>query len=90
MIKEGKTSTGYEYRVEVERLDNMELLEAIAEVDKGVPSATPRVIELLIGTEEKAKLYNHVREEDGRVPVEPLMKEIMEIFKSLGDDAKNC
>ena len=89
MIK-GKTKTGFIFEIEDNALDNMELLDAIAEIDNEEnPLAISKVINLLLGKEEKKKLYNHCRAEDGRVPIEALVQEVAEIFESLGEKGKN-
>jgi hypothetical protein len=76
----GKTSTGFVFEITQERLDNYELLEAVAEVDKN-PAALPTVINLMLG--DKAQdLKDHVRTETGMVPTGKLMQEVEEIFKS--------
>lgn len=76
----GKTSTGFVFEITQERLDNYELLEAVAEVDKN-PAVLPTVINLMLG--DKAQdLKDHVRTETGMVPTGKLMQEVEEIFKS--------
>lgn len=87
---EGRTESGFEYQIADNAMDNMELLDAIAEIDsEDNPLAISKVINLLIGKEEKKKLYNHCRAEDGRVPIEALVNEVTQIFQSLGDKGKN-
>lgn len=79
----GKTSTGFAFEITQERLDNYELLEAVAEVDKN-PAVLPTVINLMLG--DKAQdLKDHVRTETGMVPTGKLMQEVEEIFKSRTD-----
>jgi hypothetical protein len=36
----------------------------------------------MLGKDQKKKLYDHVRTDDGRVPVEKLSTEIQEIFEA--------
>lgn len=52
---EGKTATGFEYKIEIKRLDDMELMEVFAELDTN-PVALPRALEMLFGKTGK-KLF---------------------------------
>lgn len=79
---EGKTTTGFEYKIEVKRLNDMELLEVFAELDTN-PVALPRALEMLFGKEGKKALYNHVRTESGEVPIDSIEKELSEILSSV-------
>ncbi len=84
----GETKTGFKFEVPKEALDNMELVDAIAELEEN-PLMVSKVTKLLLGTDQRKKLYDHVRAEDGRVPSEDLSQEIAEIFDAIGDPAKN-
>lgn len=80
----GKTSTGFEFDIEDERLDDMELVDIMAEIDEN-PLLMPKLCKMLLGEEQKKRLYDHLRSEDGRVPIEATTNAIQEIFNSLGD-----
>ena len=56
----GKTSTGFAFEITQERLDNYELLEAVAEVDKN-PAVLPTVINLMLG-DKAQELMQEVEE----------------------------
>ena len=79
---EGKTTTGFEYKIEVKRLNDMELLEVFAELDTN-PVALPRALEMLFGKEGKKALYDHVRTETGEVPISTIEKELSEILSGV-------
>ncbi len=84
-----KTATGFEYEINKEMFNNMELLDAFADLqesDNDV-AAISKVIRLLLGNEAKKRLYDHVRTEDGRVPVDKVMEEMTYIFTH-SDDLK--
>lgn len=83
------TKSGFECLVDKKQMDDMELVDKIAEADAGNPLAVSAVIEKVLGKEQKAKLYNHIRNEDGRVPIEKVGEEIVEIITSLGSEGKN-
>ena len=80
MIK-GKTSSGFEYEILEEQLNNYELLESIAELEENA-LALPKVVNMLLGKEQKNKLTKHLRTKDGMVPLDKMMNEITEIFQS--------
>lgn len=78
---EGKTSSGFEYEIPRENLDNYELVEMLAEAEEN-PLLFPKTVTMLLGKEQTEKLKNHVRTESGVVPAEEMTKEIFEIFES--------
>lgn len=80
----GKTSTGFEFDIEDERLDDMELVDIMAEIDEN-PLLMPKLCKMLLGEEQKKRLYDHLRNEDGRVTIEATTNAIQEIFNSPGD-----
>lgn len=79
---EGKTATGFDYKIEAKRLNDMELLEVFAELDTN-PVALPRALEMLFGKEGKKALYDHVRTETGEVPISAIEKELSEILSGV-------
>lgn len=87
MIK-GKTSTGFEYEIDSAALDNMELVDAIAEADENHLGIS-KVIRLLLGEKQRNKLYDHLRTEKGTVPVAAVREALLEIFKGSGQQVKN-
>ncbi|WP_281523175.1 hypothetical protein [Mogibacterium timidum] len=83
----GETESGFVFNIEIEKLDNMELIDALAELDDD-PLKISLVITLLFGQEEKKRLYDHVRTEDGIVPGKVIEKELSEIFR-VSQELKN-
>lgn len=79
MIK-GKTKSGFEFEISRRALDNYELMEVIAEADSN-PLLIPKVLTMLLG-KGKEELMEHVREEDGIVPTDKMLDELMDIFES--------
>ena len=82
-----RTASGFEFEIEDGVLDNMELLDAIAELEEN-PLKLTKVVKLLLGDETKERLYDHVRNDKGRVPAEALSTEVADIFKLLNDKVK--
>ena len=83
MIK-GKTKSGFSYKLDKERLNNYELLEAIEELEEN-PLVLSRVVNLLLGKEQTKKLKDHLRTENVIVPTEKMSEEITEIFQNQGE-----
>lgn len=87
MIK-GTTKSGFEYEVDENAADNMELIDALAEATADDMLAVSTVSKLLLGRMMRKKLYDHVRADDGRVPINLAVDEIMEIMQAMGDKGK--
>ena len=85
-IKHIVTKTGFEADIDDSCIDDMELFEAVADLQAGDAMAIPTIIKKVGGAHKKA-LYDHVRLPDGRVPVQAVSEEITEIFQAL--NAKN-
>lgn len=85
-IKHIKTATGFEADIDDVCIDDMELFEAVAELQAGSVIAVPIVINKLFGDQKKA-LYDHCRLETGRVPTQAVITEVTEVFTAL--NAKN-
>ena len=80
-ILKGVTSTGYAFSLSVDRLNDMELMDAFARLeDSDSPIQMSRVVTMFLGQEEKKKLYDHVRTKDGRVPMDALAEELSEMM----------
>lgn len=87
-MKTGKTSTGFEFKIEDDALDDYELLEVISKVDRGDYGRITEMVEILLGTEQKEKLKEHVRNENGKVSTTKLMDEVKDIFEA-SNEIKN-
>lgn len=78
MIK-GNTSSGFAFEIEDHVIDNMELLDAIVELDEN-PAALSKVTKMLLTADQQKKLYDHLRTEKGNVPILAVTNEVAEIF----------
>lgn len=85
-VKHIKTKTGFEADIDDSCIDDMELFEAVVDLQAGETMAIPVIIRKVGGIHKRA-LYNHCRLPDGRVPVQAVSEEIAEIFVAL--NAKN-
>lgn len=78
-----KTESGFSIELEESTLDNMEVLDALSDLDEGNPLAMSRLVVKLLGKDGKKRLYDHLRTEDGRVPASAVESSIMELFQSI-------
>ena len=76
----GKTKSGFAYNLRDGYEDDMELLELLTEMDDGNAAVLPKVITRILGDDQKKKLYDHCRTDDGRVPMTAVADEIAQIF----------
>lgn len=76
-----KTESGFSIELEESTLDNMEVLDALSDLDEGNPLAMSRLVVKLLGKDGKKRLYDHLRTEDGRVPASAVESAIMELFQ---------
>ena len=88
------TSSGFEYRVDKDALDDMEVFEDLMTMEDPNATkpekmrATNRAFRLLIGDEQKKKLDAYLKERDGRVRISAYQREIVELFRSMNDGKK--
>ena len=85
-----RTKSGFEFEKSPEALDNWELLEDLVDLETNSSKIVP-VCRRLLGTEGANRLKEHCRDENGKVSVSAVQKEITEIFSLLGEenDEKN-
>ena len=82
-------TNGLELEVNEKSLNNMELLDALEEMASGNELAISKVVKLMLGNENRKKLYDFIRDKDGRVPLEEVDKCLTEIMNLLGEQGKN-
>lgn len=88
------TSSGFEYHVDKDALDDMEIFEDLMTMEDQNASkpekmrATNRAFRKLIGDEQKTQLDSYLKQKDGRVRISAYQREIVELFRSLNEDKK--
>ena len=83
----GTTKSGFEYDVPENVFDDMELIDALADVNSGRDGLQISVVVRKVFDEEQRKrLYDHVRDESGRVPTGSIMDVITEIASESTDE----
>lgn len=95
-MKTGTTSTGFKFQFNEAKADDMRFVDLIATIaDEKTPdferlAGCSRLVEMLLGKEQKAALYEHIgAANDGRVPYADLEKALAEIMAGGGDAVKN-
>lgn len=83
MIK-GVTKSGFEYELQDNVMDNMELVDLLADDSTDITFRISKIIKLMFSPEQHKKLYDIHRTEDHRVPVKEVYEDICEIFSSFG------
>ncbi len=87
MVK-GNLKSGFAFEIDVDALNDMRFVEALADVEKN-GLALPKVCEMMLGREQKERLYEHLQDENGRVPIEAVNLAIIEIMTTTGKETKN-
>lgn len=81
---QGKTTSGFEFNVKEENLDDYILLKKLNDVSKGESGKIVDVIGLILGSDQEEALMNHVSKlNDGKVSAKVMISEVEEIFKAL-------
>lgn len=88
----GVTSSGFEYEITDDQINNFELVDALAEFDAAKEDGEKTLImskvsTLMLGPEQKQRLFDHLRAPNGNVPIDRFIIEMQEIITS--DKAKN-
>lgn len=76
----GKTKSGFVYAIPEKRIHNMELLDALVEVERGSDAGLSDALNLLLGKDLKKKLYDLHRDEDGIVDGEAVANDFVQIL----------
>lgn len=85
----GKTKTGFAFSVDENAMNDMELVDVLADKEIDDAFRMSYILKRLLPADQLKKLYDHVRTEAGRVPVDAVIAEIEDIFAALGDAGKN-
>ena len=89
-MKQITLENGFVISVDENVIDNMELVDALAEMkDDDDSLGISKVARLLLGKKQRKALYDAVRTEDGRVPLNEISHAIEEIFAAFDDQGKN-
>lgn len=84
----GKTKSGFEFEIDETALDDMEFVELLASLEDDFLNF-PKVCTILLGKEQKQRLYDHLRNDAGKVPIPAVNEAIAEIMTTAGSETKN-
>lgn len=88
-----ETSTGFCAEIDPVVMNDMEVIDIISTVNIGKDyekiAALSSLADKLLGSEDKKRLYDHVRDEYDRVPIERIENELVYILQGLGQKEKN-
>lgn len=87
MIK-GKLENGFEFSIDEDVFDDMELVDDIRASQGKDPSRISDVVDKILG-ESKYQLYDLIRNKKGKVPLEKVADAIGEIMEKSGEQGKN-
>ena len=87
MLK-GITKSGFEYEITDEVLDDWELFEVFAKIDRGNMTYIIEAAKMLLKYEQLNRLKEHVKQQHGKVLASAMIEEIAEIIQT-NDDTKN-
>lgn len=76
-------SGGFAVTVDADALDDAELFETLVAIDKGESVDVPGVLRALLGETGKKDLYEHLRDENGRVKITRVTAALAEIFEGI-------
>lgn len=89
-MKSGTTRTGFEYTFDDDRINDMEVIDALADVTSGENVlAITHALRKLLPDDDRKRLYEHVRLEDGRVPADAIMEEIRDMMEGVDEGKKS-
>lgn len=85
----GKTKTGFAFSVDENAMNDMELVDVLADKEIDDAFRMSYILKRLLPADQRKQLYDHVRTDAGRVPVDAVVAEIEDIFAAMGDAGKN-
>ena len=88
MTKKLTTPRGAVLEIELTKLDDMRLFDALVALQDGDPLQMPRIMNLILTPEQKAAVYEACRDENGRIPIEAVNDEILAIFNAFNESKK--
>lgn len=79
------TPSGFTAEIDSDVFDDIELFEALCEVDDGNVTQLPKLIKGILGEDGKKRLYDHVRDENRKASVTAVADELKAIFEAFGE-----
>lgn len=83
-ILKGKTPKGFAFEVDADRLDDYELFEELAEAESN-PMLGPSILKKILGEEQKNRLVDFCRGENGMAKIADVTAEMSAIFQGINE-----
>lgn len=87
-MRRGKTESGFEFEIDERRLNDMRFMVSLRKAQTDALLFVD-VLEQMLGEEQMEKLFRHLEDADGYVPVDATGDIVAEIMTLAGDDVKN-
>lgn len=84
MKTKGITESGFKFEVSENLADDYELIEVLVDLEAN-PFAVTKIMNKVLGPEQTSKLKEHLRDENGIVPLTLMTATIEEIFLKVGE-----
>lgn len=78
MVK-GETKSGFKFEIDPDEVNDIEFLERLGEAGEDV-SKMPRIMKEILGEDQRKRMYDHIRNEKGKVPIDTAMDIFTEIL----------
>lgn len=78
----GKTASGFAYEIPETIGDDYEVLECMAKVQNNDILSLVKLIDLVLGADQRDAFKEHCRGEDGRVSTKKMTEEFFDIFSN--------
>lgn len=79
MIK-GTTESGFKFQIDPEDVNDIEFLERLGIAFNDDMTKVPGILTEILGAEQRKLLYDHLRNDRGKVPIDAVMNEFGEIL----------
>lgn len=87
---EGRTKSGFQYSINDDALDDMELIDALADMDDGEVTSYRYALKSLLGEDQRKALYEHIRsKKTGRVSAKAVFTAFVEILNDAKEKSAN-
>lgn len=87
-MRRGKTESGFEFEIDERRLNDMRFMVSLRKAQTDALLFVD-VLEQMLGEEQMEKLFKHLEDEEGYVPIDVTGSIVAEIMTLAGDDVKN-
>lgn len=75
----GETKSGFKFEIDPDEVNDIEFLERLGEAGEDV-SKMPRIMKEILGEDQRKRMYDHIRNEKGKVPIDTAMDIFTEIL----------